>query len=297
MPIWARSILSESGIDLGIAFDCTNESGRRCPYASDFCTVTGFFGDSIRFRTNQSVVDELLLIKGRAQRENGRIGVFFIDDNFAINIRRTKSLMGIALSETAYCPTWVAQIIMNLLRDEELLDLISRSGGRWIFIGLESIDTENLKDVNKGFNKPAEYAGILQNLADRGLYAITSFIFGNDFAVPVEQRAAGVAGVDGGVGLDGFVDDHAVGLLHLADGTDDAAREACRRVRTDCRWHRLSGRPAGWSSRRASSGWRSGALIWTTARSCDRSVPTMVALYFLRLWSVTSTWRASAMTW
>src|SRR5216683_1681533 len=41
------------------------ESGRGCPYGCEFCTVTGFFGDSIRFRTNKSVVDELLLLKAR----------------------------------------------------------------------------------------------------------------------------------------------------------------------------------------------------------------------------------------
>jgi radical SAM superfamily enzyme YgiQ (UPF0313 family) len=79
---------------------------------------------------------------------------------------------------------WVAQISINLLRDEELLDLIAASGGRWIFIGLESIDKANLDAVHKGFNKPAEYAGILQKLADRGLYAITSFIFGMDGDTP-----------------------------------------------------------------------------------------------------------------
>src|SRR5260370_28307898 len=44
-------------------------------------------------------------------------------------------------------------------------------------------------------------------------------------AMPVEERAAGVTRVYGGVGLDGFVDDQAVGLLHLADGAHDAARE------------------------------------------------------------------------
>src|SRR6185503_13836534 len=60
----------------------------------------------------------------------------------------------------------------------------SESGGRWIFIGLESIDKANLEAVHKGFNKPAEYAGILQKLADRGLYAITSFIFGMDGDTP-----------------------------------------------------------------------------------------------------------------
>src|SRR5579872_7039231 len=69
------------------------ESGRGCPYGCEFCTVTGFFGDSIRFRTNASVVDELLLLKKRARGEKGQIAVFFIDDNFAINVKRTKSLL------------------------------------------------------------------------------------------------------------------------------------------------------------------------------------------------------------
>jgi len=45
---------------------------------------------------------------------------------------------------------------------------------------MESIDPANLKDVNKGFNKPGEYATVLQRLAKRNVYAITSFIFGMD---------------------------------------------------------------------------------------------------------------------
>jgi hypothetical protein len=66
------------------------------------------------------------------------------------------------------------------LRDEELVDLIAASDGKWIFIGMESIDSANLADVNKSFNKPAEYEAVLNRLADRGIYAITSFIFGLD---------------------------------------------------------------------------------------------------------------------
>ena len=45
---------------------------------------------------------------------------------------------------------------------------------------MESIDPTNLKDVNKGFNKPGEYAQVLERLAKRNVYAITSFIFGMD---------------------------------------------------------------------------------------------------------------------
>src|ERR1700691_5327244 len=137
------------------------ESGRGCPYGCEFCTVTGFFGDSIRFRTNKSVVDELLLLKARAKSEGGQIAVFFIDDNFAINVKRTKSLLRDIIAAGAQV-NWVAQISANLLRDQELVDLIAASGGKWVFIGMESIDPANLKDVNKGFNKPEEYAAVLQ---------------------------------------------------------------------------------------------------------------------------------------
>src|SRR6266481_715237 len=159
------------------------ESGRGCPYGCEFCTVTGFFGDSIRFRTNQSIVDELLKLKARAKKESGLVTVFFVDDNFAISIKSTKSLLRDIIAAGAQLP-WTAQISANLLRDEELVDLIARSGGKMIFIGMESIDPVNLADVNKSFNKPEEYATVLNRLADRDIYAITSFIIGLDNDTP-----------------------------------------------------------------------------------------------------------------
>src|SRR5438876_1322700 len=159
------------------------ESGRGCPYGCEFCTVTGFFGDSIRFRSNESVVKELLLLKARARKEGGKIAVFFIDDNFAINVKRTKSLLRDIIAANAQVH-WVVQISANLLRDEELVDLIAASGGKWIFIGMESIDPANLADVNKSFNKPGEYAAVLNRLAKRNIYAITSFIIGLDNDTP-----------------------------------------------------------------------------------------------------------------
>jgi radical SAM superfamily enzyme YgiQ (UPF0313 family) len=119
------------------------------------------------------------MLKELEKRQRGKVAVFFIDDNFAINPRRTKSLLREIIARDAQVP-WVAQISMNLLRDEELVSLIAQSGGKWIFIGLESIDPENLKSVSKGFNKPDEYKTILERLARHNLYAITSFVFGMD---------------------------------------------------------------------------------------------------------------------
>jgi radical SAM superfamily enzyme YgiQ (UPF0313 family) len=183
VPRFLRPILNRMGAELNSFRVIPIESGRGCPYGCEFCTVTGFFGDSIRFRSNESVVDELLRLKARARSEGGKIAVSFVDDNFAINIKRTKSLLRAIIAADAKLP-WIAQISANLLRDEELVDLIAASGGKWIFIGMESIDSGNLADVNKGFNKPEEYASVLERLARRNLYAITSFIFGMDNDTP-----------------------------------------------------------------------------------------------------------------
>jgi radical SAM superfamily enzyme YgiQ (UPF0313 family) len=183
VPKMARKTLQRVGEGWGTFRIVPMESGRGCPYGCEFCTVTGFFGDSIRFRSNESVVSELLLLKARAKKEGGQIAVFFIDDNFAINIKRTKSLLRDIIAAGAQVH-WVAQISANLLRDEELVDLIAASGGKWIFIGMESIDPANLADVKKGFNKPGEYGAVLERLAQRNVYAITSFIFGMDNDTP-----------------------------------------------------------------------------------------------------------------
>jgi len=179
VPKPIRPLLRRHGAGWGSVHMIPIESGRGCPYGCEFCTVTGFFGDSIRFRSNESVVNELLTLKEHARENRKQVMVFFIDDNFAINIKRTKSLLRDIIAANAQLP-WTAQISANLLRDEELIDLIAASDGKWVFIGMESIDSANLADVNKSFNKPAEYSAVLNRLAARGIYAITSFIIGLD---------------------------------------------------------------------------------------------------------------------
>jgi len=177
VPSGIRRLLKAMSVPFERAYLFPVESGRGCPYGCDFCTVTGFFGDHLRFRSNESVITELLQIKAIARRDKALAMVFFIDDNLAINRRRLKSLLREMIERDA-CLPWVGQISINLLEDEELVQLIAAAGGRWIFVGLESLEPESLKAAGKGFNRPEEYRKTLNLLARNNVYAITSFIVG-----------------------------------------------------------------------------------------------------------------------
>ncbi len=170
---WLKAV----GIPFEKAYVVPVETGRGCAYGCEFCTVTGFFGRQLRFRSNESVIAELLALKRRAEREHALVNVFFIDDNFAINRNRLKSLLRDMIRLDARLP-WVAQISVNLLDDPELVELVGASGGRFIFMGLESVNVDSLKGVRKSFNRPAEYGRALERLAEQNVYAITSFIVG-----------------------------------------------------------------------------------------------------------------------
>ena len=165
------------------------ETGRGCPYGCDFCTVTNFFGDKVRIRTVESVVEEILLLK-----ELRRTFIFFVDDNFAIYDKfghvdpdykhRSRKLMQAMIDAKATVP-WAAQISSNLLDPEtsegkELVDLMRGSGCIGVYIGLESVIPSALKEISKSFNKPANYERILQYLDGSGIYPVTGFIFGMD---------------------------------------------------------------------------------------------------------------------
>jgi len=177
LPESIRRLLEKMKVPYEKAYMIPVESGRGCPYGCEFCTVTGFFGSHLRFRSNDSVIAELLSLKRIAARNRALVNVFFIDDNFAIRRERTKSLLREMIRRDA-CLPWVAQVTANLLKDEELVKLIAASGGRFIFMGLESINPESRKSARKQFNRPEEYSDVLQGLARRGVYAITSFIVG-----------------------------------------------------------------------------------------------------------------------
>jgi len=145
------------------------QTTRGCPHQCDFCHVTHFFGKTYRCRPVEEVIEEVKRLDGEF--------IVFIDDNIAGNRHYAKELF------TRLKPLkkkWASQASLTLSRDPELLRLAAESGCVSLFVGIESLSSENLKDVNKTFNRAHQYEDAIKALHDHDIMIVAGFIFGLD---------------------------------------------------------------------------------------------------------------------
>lgn len=115
-------------------------TSRGCPFGCSFCSVTRMFGKGYRFRSVDNVIEELKHLNPEK--------VFFYDDNFTANRGHTKELLEKMLS-TGVTPMWTAQVRAEIARDKELLRLMKKSNCYFVYIGLESVNPDTLKEFKK----------------------------------------------------------------------------------------------------------------------------------------------------
>ena len=115
-------------------------TSRGCPYDCTFCSVTAMFGRKYRFRSPESVIEELSRFKHRS--------IFFYDDNFGANRARTKELLNLMI-EHKITPRWITQVRADIAKDEELISLMAEANCNRLCIGFESVNPEALESYNK----------------------------------------------------------------------------------------------------------------------------------------------------
>jgi len=118
------------------------QTSRGCPYNCSFCSVTGMFGRKYRFRSVQSVIEEL-----RQYNDKKNI-IFFYDDNFAANPKHTKELLK-AMIQEKFEFKWSTQVRADAARDEEVIRLMKKAGCHTLYIGFESVNPRSLKEMKK----------------------------------------------------------------------------------------------------------------------------------------------------
>lgn len=122
-------------------FNAPLQTSRGCPYPCNFCNVTQMFGRKVRFRSVESVLDEMAQLPKRE--------IFFYDDNFCSNHRYTKKLCEGILRRGLKPRYSSAQVRADVTRDLELMDLLARSGTDLVYVGFESVNPATLKEYDK----------------------------------------------------------------------------------------------------------------------------------------------------
>lgn len=145
------------------------QATRGCPHRCEYCTVTAFFGNKYRTRPVDEVIKEIRAFDTK--------DFFFVDDNITGKPKYAKELFRELLPLKR---TWGGQTTINLGKDEELLSLYARSGGKYAFIGFETLSERNLKKMNKSWNTPDGYREAIKRIHRAGINIVGSFIFGLD---------------------------------------------------------------------------------------------------------------------
>ncbi len=144
-------------------------SSRGCPYCCDFCSVWKFFGRKVRHVSIERVVED---IKGANTRN-----FMFLDDNIIGDRMYAKALL------KALIPLkirWVGQASISFVKDDELLNLLIKSGCKGLFIGLESVSVEKIKYLKKGMKDLRETVDAVNKIRERGIAVHASIVFGLD---------------------------------------------------------------------------------------------------------------------
>jgi radical SAM superfamily enzyme YgiQ (UPF0313 family) len=147
-------------------------TSRGCPFNCSFCSVILLFGRKHRVNSIDRVIEEI--------RQNGLHSrhIFFCDDNFTADRKRTKELCERIIAEGLKIE-WSAQVRVESAKDPELLNLMAKSGCYMVFVGLESINPATLK----AYNKSQTVEGIkdcVVNFHQFGIKVHGMFIFGSE---------------------------------------------------------------------------------------------------------------------
>jgi radical SAM superfamily enzyme YgiQ (UPF0313 family) len=148
-------------------------TSRGCPFDCSFCSVTKMFGRRCRFRSVESVLDEL-----ERRVAAGYAKFFFYDDNFSADKVRTKKLLeGVLRRGLKF--SWVCQARVDIARDDELLDLMKRTGCVVVALGVESVNPRTLVDYNKR-QSVADIVNCIVKLKAHGVRPLCMFVLGSD---------------------------------------------------------------------------------------------------------------------
>ncbi len=158
----------------------TVQTSRGCPLNCEFCSA------SIRLTSSfqQKPVDKVIAEIEEALKYSDHRFFEFSDDNTFTNKRWGKEFLRAIIPLNI---TWFGMTDVSVADDDELLELLSRSGCVQILIGFESPDEENIASINKSDWKKKRvptYKEAIRKIQSYGVTVSGCFVMGLDGQKP-----------------------------------------------------------------------------------------------------------------
>ncbi|MCH8028407.1 MAG: cobalamin-dependent protein [Candidatus Dadabacteria bacterium] len=150
----------------------TMETSRGCRFDCNFCSVWVFFERTARVKDPQKALEELADIEEKE--------VFLTDDIAFVN-RKESEKLALLLKNNKINKEFTAETRADLIvKNKDLIKLWREVGLKNIFVGIEKIDDEGLKSVNKRI-KATINEEALDFLKTLGIKALATFIVDPEF--------------------------------------------------------------------------------------------------------------------
>ncbi len=152
---------------------------RGCPFNCEFCDIVQMFGRVPRTKSPGQFMREVEDLYATGYR--GRL--FIVDDNFIANRKAVKEmlkLLALWQEEHDYPYLLFTEASIDLAKDDELLDLMTRSGFTSVFVGIESPDSATLRAANKNQNAACDMNEAIEKIQRAGIEVMAGFILGFD---------------------------------------------------------------------------------------------------------------------
>jgi len=151
------------------------DTGRGCPFKCSFCTIINVQGHKSRYRTADDV--ERFIRESLAQGVNR---FFVTDDNFARN-KNWEPILDRLIEirrELDGDLGFMLQVDTQAHKIPRFVDKAVQAGVSKVFLGLESVNPENLLASNKLQNNIAEYRAMAQAWRNAGIITYAGYILG-----------------------------------------------------------------------------------------------------------------------
>ena len=148
-------------------------TSRGCPFNCEFCSASQFMGFLWRKRSVPNVLEEVKLLV----KKYGYGSLIFFDDNFTLDPKRVIEISEGILKNDLKISWWAFSRADELVRHEDMVEAMAKSGCKMLFIGFESSSDEVLEEFNKKLNSSIAF-DVVKILRKYKIDIFASFILG-----------------------------------------------------------------------------------------------------------------------